>query len=503
MGAEAMSDTSEGNSAGIAASGVPIAPPAITMGAAYALADITDPNQIRFVEMNDVATEGAVRMGFRLGEALNASEANRATNVDGRSKFERLHAGEISNYTTEVVFSDEFDKPFFFSVEATETVGPEVDRRYISVTWRESALAPVAEAAFSGVVMELAHALTTGALSESSVGAALIDVKQRKYAALNHAFAAVVGAPRRNLIGAAVIDLLPGADSVTGRSSRAAEIVSGEIDSFTTTVNVPNDPLIQRTVTISAAGPRFPRADYLVVYVNDSPAPDPLSWSDPSDSMRSIMRAGIPTGVYSYALIDHDWRLQFLAPAPEGFGEDSDSIIGLSVLPNIHSTDVAAFVEAGERVRTGETSEVTVRVNFRSAFHPLGHFPVVSTFARPPGMPSGWLTITSRLDESLRDNEDISARIAAITEVVRTEEPGESFDEAFAKTPGIAELVQRFDLTERERQIITLLAGGYRVRTMSRTLHLSNGTIRNYLSAIFHKVGVRNQAELVELLIEK
>ena len=496
-----MSDPAGSGSQAEASLGMAKASTEMAAGIPYALADITDPNEIRFVEMNDVAAEAAARIGVQLGEAIKASQANDAKNIDGRSKFERLHARQIAAYATDVVFSDKSDKPILFRVEATETAGPDDRRRYIRVTWSETAMNPVAEAAFSGEVLELAHALTTGALSESSVGAALIDVKHRKYAALNHAYAAILGAPRRELIGRETADRIPSTDSVTANSGRAFEIISGQIDSFTTTVNVPNDPIIQRTVTISAAGSRFPRADYLVVYVNDSPAPDPLSWSDPSDSMRSIMRAGIPTGVYSYALIDHDWRLQFLAPAPEGFGEESDSLIGLSVLPNIHSTDLAAFVEAGERVRTGETSEVTVRVNFRSALHPLGHFPVVSTFARPLGMPSGWLTITSRLDESLRNNEDISARIAAITEVVRTEEPGESFEGAFANTPGIAELVQRFDLTERERQIVMLLAGGYRVRTMSRTLHLSNGTIRNYLSAIFHKVGVRNQAELVELLL--
>ena len=68
-------------------------------------------------------------------------------------------------------------------------------------------------------------------------------------------------------------------------------------------------------------------------------------------------------------------------------------------------------------------------------------------------------------------------------------------------TPGISALVEKYDLTERERQILVLLASGYRVRTMSRTLHLSNGTIRNYLSAIFHKVGVLNQTDLVELIL--
>ena len=496
-----VSDTSGIHSEGAAATGVPIATPAIASSIALAMADITDPNEIRFIEMNDLAAEGAARLGFRLGEALSPSHENDATNVDGRSKFAQLYAREISHYATEVVFHDEFNKPILFIVEATEADGPEVGRRYISVTWSESALEPVSQSAFSGVVMELAHALTTGALSESSVGAALIDVKERKYAALNHAYAAVLGAPRRDLIGAATVDLFPSTNSVTGRSSRASEIVSGEIDSFTTTVSVPGNPLIQRTVTVSAAGPRNPLADYLIVYVNDSPTPDALVWSDPADSMRSIMRAGIPSGVYSYALIDHDWRLQFLAPSPEGFGEKSESIIGLSVIPNVYSADVAAFVGAGERVRTGEAKEATVRVNFRSSSTPLGYFPVVSTFARPLGMPSGWLTITSRLDEALREDEDISARIAAITEVLKMEEPLDEFGGNSVNTPGISALVEKYDLTERERQILVLLASGYRVRTMSRTLHLSNGTIRNYLSAIFHKVGVLNQTELVELIL--
>jgi DNA-binding CsgD family transcriptional regulator len=35
---------------------------------------------------------------------------------------------------------------------------------------------------------------------------------------------------------------------------------------------------------------------------------------------------------------------------------------------------------------------------------------------------------------------------------------------------------------------------------MSRTLHLSAGTIRNYLSGVFHKVGVHGQADLIEFI---
>ena len=59
-------------------------------------------------------------------------------------------------------------------------------------------------------------------------------------------------------------------------------------------------------------------------------------------------------------------------------------------------------------------------------------------------------------------------------------------------------IAERCDLTPREVEILTLLVDGLRVSTIARSLHLSDGTVRNYLSSIFGKVGVRNQAELLE-----
>ncbi len=55
-------------------------------------------------------------------------------------------------------------------------------------------------------------------------------------------------------------------------------------------------------------------------------------------------------------------------------------------------------------------------------------------------------------------------------------------------------------LSERERQILDLVAEGYRVATIARGLFISPSTVRNHLSAIFRKLGVANQAELLELL---
>ncbi|MEM7533860.1 MAG: response regulator transcription factor [Chloroflexota bacterium] len=57
------------------------------------------------------------------------------------------------------------------------------------------------------------------------------------------------------------------------------------------------------------------------------------------------------------------------------------------------------------------------------------------------------------------------------------------------------------DLNRRERDILSLLARGLSNPDIARRLHLSDGTVRNYVSAIFTKLGVtdRTQAAILAL----
>ena len=56
------------------------------------------------------------------------------------------------------------------------------------------------------------------------------------------------------------------------------------------------------------------------------------------------------------------------------------------------------------------------------------------------------------------------------------------------------------ELTTRELQIVNRLLAGDRVPAISRQLYLAQSTVRNHLSAVFAKLGVRSQQELIELL---
>ena len=55
-------------------------------------------------------------------------------------------------------------------------------------------------------------------------------------------------------------------------------------------------------------------------------------------------------------------------------------------------------------------------------------------------------------------------------------------------------------LSGREIEVLDLMADGYRVSTIARELFVSASTVRNHLSAIFRKLGVSSQAELLERL---
>ncbi len=52
-------------------------------------------------------------------------------------------------------------------------------------------------------------------------------------------------------------------------------------------------------------------------------------------------------------------------------------------------------------------------------------------------------------------------------------------------------------LTERERSILRLVAGGYSNKEIGRSLHLSEGTVKNYISELLLKLDCRDRTHAV------
>jgi DNA-binding NarL/FixJ family response regulator len=67
--------------------------------------------------------------------------------------------------------------------------------------------------------------------------------------------------------------------------------------------------------------------------------------------------------------------------------------------------------------------------------------------------------------------------------------------------PGKAETTVAFDLTPREREVLRLLARGMSNTDIAAHLVLSEGTVRNYVSAIFEKLHVSDRAQAAALAL--
>lgn len=57
--------------------------------------------------------------------------------------------------------------------------------------------------------------------------------------------------------------------------------------------------------------------------------------------------------------------------------------------------------------------------------------------------------------------------------------------------------------TKRELDILTLLAKRYANKEMAKEMSLGEGTMRNYLTVIYHKLGVNNRQEAISILLQE
>ena len=54
----------------------------------------------------------------------------------------------------------------------------------------------------------------------------------------------------------------------------------------------------------------------------------------------------------------------------------------------------------------------------------------------------------------------------------------------------------RYEITEKERAIIELVAEGFSNKEIAGKLFLSEGTVRNYISAVLEKLSLRDRTQL-------
>ena len=155
-------------------------------------------------------------------------------------------------------------------------------------------------------------------------------------------------------------------------------------------------------------------------------------------------------------------------------------VFGTSPREAIVAGRVGAMLQSG-----GLMDDVTVAELVRLAcdLHPRP-YPVSDVLAR-----SGITQIADRRVHKLSGGQAQRVRFALATagdsDLIVLDEP----------TTGM--------LTDREREVLRAAAGGSTNAELAKTLHLSQGTVRNYLSTAIHKLAVRNRTEAVRTAREK
>ncbi|MDQ1910263.1 response regulator transcription factor [Paenibacillus sp. GD4] len=118
---------------------------------------------------------------------------------------------------------------------------------------------------------------------------------------------------------------------------------------------------------------------------------------------------------------------------------------------------------------------------------------ILTTFARP-----GYFERALRAGAHgylLKDSpsEELASSIRSIMAGRRIFAP-ELVDDAYA---------EENPLTEREREVLGLMADGKNTKEIARQLYLTTGTVRNYISVILDKLDVTNRVEAIKRFTEK
>ncbi len=333
-------------------------------------------------------------------------------------------------------------------------------------------------------------------IDTSSVGLLTIDTGSQAIISCNDAFAGVLERPAGDVPGRPITDFVD--DEVR---SVATAVIAGIRAGYISSVDGNVDLLrpsgsVGVDCWILALGTGRPRTMAIagVIAGDGSEAPD-------EDAPRGtgFRPTHVDPGRIALATMDDEWRIRQLAPgSAEQLGLPAPD--ATAVMPRLselaHPDDALTLLGSYERrAATGAPETFALRLHgadgqflaARATVSPLcgsvgPRFGLVVRVLHPEGQGGAESDRVARLEQQL----------ARIRQVVQ----GTDHDAATV----VADLS---DLTTRQREIVARLLDGHRVDAIARDLYVSPSTVRNHLSAIFEKLGVASQSELIELLRDR
>jgi PAS domain S-box-containing protein len=241
---------------------------------------------------------------------------------------------------------------------------------------------------------------------------------------------------------------------------------------------------------LRCVGDDLSRGKALVVALPAGSPPVPVPPMHPPDRPR-----------FAVGTVDHAWRLVDVSlDAVARLGLDPDNCLGMPLHDVVHPDDTPLLLLAAGRAsidRRGVATTVRVRredgewTPVRCELSPLcGHSPTHFALAM-------WTPDTPVEEPAAQRAARLEDHLWRIALEVAAAGVGDApaTAETWWSEPALR------NVSQRQLEILRRLLRGERVPTIARDLFLSQSTVRNHLSAIYRRVGVHSQAELVARLL--
>jgi PAS domain S-box-containing protein len=203
------------------------------------------------------------------------------------------------------------------------------------------------------------------------------------------------------------------------------------------------------------------------------------------------------------AVTDHDWVIERVsADVRNVLGAEAEDLIGEPLLGAVHPTDSPAFITAVAAAVSSSTTMVS-GIRLRAG---RGEWRDVICFVSPicaHAPPRLGLTVSAahgpNVSGGQRRSRALEQALWRIAMEVRA--AGLTGDEPTVVTRGPS--LRAAKLSARQWEILHRLAQGQTAATIASAMYLSPSTVRNHLTAVYRKLGVHSQVELLALLREE
>jgi PAS domain S-box-containing protein len=203
-----------------------------------------------------------------------------------------------------------------------------------------------------------------------------------------------------------------------------------------------------------------------------------------------------------FGALDHEWRFSEISPdAAELLGWDLDDARGSLMQGAVHPDDASLLLLTLAR-SSAERRAVATRLRMQ---RPDGRWTpvrcVLSALCdhNPPRFGFGLWRLSDEDDLKMADQR--AARLEEHLWRIGAEFHASGVGGLSTNRGLLSSHPELPGLSERQSQILRRLVSGERVPAIARSLFVSESTVRNHLSAIYRKVGVHSQSELLARLI--